>query len=181
MVTVGSPFDLPLLRAIARFVFFAIPAWILIRKLEPDGADVLGMFTNLKRGLAVGFVVSLVWGAIHSWQHFEVPWTIHAWLNVIVLSPIAEELLFRRAAIEYGLTKTNAAITVIASAILFALVHVPWWMLSGEKTLAQISLLLATMFAYGLVFGTLYYRTRSIWSSLIPHSVNNLIAVSLVR
>jgi len=150
-------------------------------KLEPNGVDRCGVSTNVERGLALGFAVSLAWATIPSLRKFDVPWTTHAWLNVILLSPIAEVLLFRRGSMEYGLTKVSPTMTVIASAALFALVHITWWIMSGEKTFTRIGVLLGTMFAYGIVFGPLYYRSRSIWSSLIPHSINNLIAISLVR
>lgn len=181
MKFVGAPFDVPLIRALARFAIFAFPAYALMAKLEPNSADRFAFKQNAKHGLFVGALVSLVWVFVHLNYDFDIPWTIHAWLNVILLSPIAEELLFRRAIIEYMQTNTKIIIAVFSSAILFALFHIPWWVISGEKTFREMGILLAIMIVYGLVFGGLYIRTRSIWSSLIPHAVNNLISISMIR
>jgi uncharacterized protein len=179
MAFIGSPFDQPVLRAIVRFAAFVFPAYFWLWQCRPLDPDRFRIVTNSKQGLLVGIVVSFIWAIVHVSQQFQLPFTIHAWLNVIILSPVAEELLFRRVAIDYATTKTNATTSVVASAVLFALVHLPWWLLSGEKTGNEVVKSLMIMFVYGLVFGVLYLRTRSLWASLIPHSVNNLIALSI--
>ncbi len=63
MAFFGAPFEQPIVRAIARFAFFAIPAYIVMVKLEPKSADPCGILTNAKTGLIVGIVVSVVWAA----------------------------------------------------------------------------------------------------------------------
>jgi len=179
MVVIGYPFNQPVIRALVRFLAFTIPALFWLWRCDAPESDKLGVTSNAKRGLLVGVAVSFIWLLVHSAYRFQLPCSVHAWLNVILLSPIAEELLFRRVAIAYFLSRGKAFLSVPASAILFALIHLPWWFLNGEKSAADIVILLGVMFAYGVVFGSLYCFTRSIWSSLLPHSVNNLIAESI--
>jgi len=126
-----------------------------------------------------GVVVSLVWIGIHIGQEFQLPCSVRSWLNVVILSPIAEELLFRRGVIYCMITRMSSAKALMFSAVLFSAVHLPWWILSGEKTVEEIATLAIVLFGYGSVFGVLYMRTGSSWASLIPHAVNNLIAESL--
>jgi membrane protease YdiL (CAAX protease family) len=179
MAFVGSPFDQPILRAIVRFAVFVAPACFWLWQCETHERDKFGILTNSKQGFLTGTVVSFIWTIVHFSHQFQLPLTIHAWLNVIILSPVAEELLFRRVALNYAITKSSASKSIIASAIVFAFIHLPWWLISGEKTGYEIVQLLVVMFFYGLVFGFLYLRTKSLWSSLIPHSVNNFIALSI--
>ena len=89
------------------------------------------------------------------------PDSAHAWVNVITLSPIAEELLFRCIVIDRLLTWTSASKAIALSAVLFSLIHLPLWWISGQRPAAEIWQLLVAMFAYGMVFGMLYYRTRA--------------------
>ncbi len=179
MVSVGSPFDLPIPRAAFRFAAFVVPSLIYAWSSEPRGFRQFRFTTNWRSGLTVGIAVATAWALLHSTQKLSWPVSVHAWVNVITLSPIAEEILFRCVVLDQLLTRTSAARAIVLSAVLFSLIHLPWWGVSGEKSLAEIAQLLAVMFAYGVVFGVLYQRTRSIWASLIPHSVNNLIAESL--
>lgn len=179
MAWVGFPFDLPVVRALARFIALAGPACIWLHVSGDHPADRLGITTNWLRGVITGLIVSLVWALLHFSYAITLPNSIHSWLNVIFLSPIAEELLFRRAAIEYGIKQGSAFRTVLISSLLFSLIHLPWWLFSAEQSLLGIILGLSTMFLYGLVFGGLYVATKSIWASLIPHWANNFIACSI--
>lgn len=180
MVFFGWPFDAAIPRAIARLAAFVIPAIWLLRSLRKDAPAYFGLATNVRWGLGVGVAVSLAWAVLHCLQQFDVPWTTHAWLNIIIGSPIAEEILFRVAMISYLQTKTNTINAILISSVRFALIHLPWWIISGEKTFAQSASTLAVLFVYGVVFA-LYRSTQSIRASLIPHWVNNLIAVPIVN
>jgi membrane protease YdiL (CAAX protease family) len=181
MVGVGAPFDLPLPRALFRFAAVVVPALAWIYSSEPKALQRLRFTTNWRSGLAVGAVVAMGWAALHATQNLQLPTTAHAWINVVILSPIAEEILFRCVVIDRLLTWTSASKAIALSAVLFSLFHLPWWWISGEMATVDLIQLLGLMFVYGMVFGVLYYRTRSIWASLLPHSMNNLIAESLVR
>ncbi|GAB5451473.1 MAG: hypothetical protein Hals2KO_18010 [Halioglobus sp.] len=179
MEVYGAPFDHPVLRAVVRFAAFTVPACYWLWRCRPPGRDRLGIVTHWQRGVAVGVGASALLWLAHSGMPMQLPFGVHAWLNVIVLSPIAEELLFRRVAVDYLTTRLRGAAAIVISALLFAGMHVPLWLISGEKSALEMAQLGGLMFIYGLAFGLLYLWTRSLWSSLLPHSVNNLIAESL--
>ncbi len=81
-------------------------------------------------------------------------------IAAVILVPILEEVIFRGLI----LSRLNRALpgwlSVLLSALLFGVCHVhPLWM--------------AYAFALGVVFGFMDLRARSIWPSLIAHSIFN--------
>ena len=68
---------------------------------------------------------------------------------------------------------------VLASALLFASIHLPYWWMAGEKTGADLALNLASMFGYGVLFAGLFQWSGSLWAPLVCHGLNNLLMASL--
>jgi membrane protease YdiL (CAAX protease family) len=66
----------------------------------------------------------------------------------------------------------------VLSALLFARAHAPYWLLSGTKTGAPLRLALGGIFVYGVVFAALFRGTRSLWASIVYHTLNNLLSSS---
>jgi membrane protease YdiL (CAAX protease family) len=88
-------------------------------------------------------------------------------LIVGIFSPIVQEIVFRGIVMEGLLRKTNLAIALLVSTILFSAVH-----LSGGANQVVFTLLT------GFVQGWLYWRTRSIVAPSIMHVIANCIAAS---
>ncbi len=87
-------------------------------------------------------------------------------LFVIAISPgICEEIMFRGTIMNAyeGLSKKKA---IIYSAVLFGLFHLNLQNLVGPILL-------------GIVFGIIVYKTNSIYSSIIAHTINNGIALTI--
>ncbi len=87
-------------------------------------------------------------------------------LSVTVIAPIYEEILFRGILLKGMAKKINPTIALVASALLFAIMHmnIP----QGINA-----------FLLGLVIGFIYLRTGSIYLSIFAHFINNLLAISL--
>lgn len=114
------------------------------------------------------------------WIDVDVPDDIDKMLNTLlgdgfgylaigVLAPIAEEILFRGAILRCLLALFSQRLhwlAILLSAIIFGLAH-------GNMAQAPHAMML------GLLFGWMYYRTRSIIPSLVLHSVNNSIICAL--
>ncbi len=85
-----------------------------------------------------------------------------------VLPALTEEFIFRGCLqnILIGLTK-KAWIGIILTSILFSLIHLSW---SGFLSRAFL----------GMVLGLLYYYSKSIWLSIIGHSLFNGIQITLL-
>ena len=87
-------------------------------------------------------------------------------LSVAVVAPIYEEIIFRGILLKGMAKKINPTIALVASSLIFALVHmnIP----QGINA-----------FLLGMVIGSIYLRTGSIYLSIFAHFVNNFLAISL--
>ncbi|MCL2739050.1 MAG: CPBP family intramembrane metalloprotease [Bacteroidales bacterium] len=96
--------------------------------------------------------------------------TNHGWLSVLALvvwAPLLEEWLCRKVAIN-GLLKRGYSprAAIVWSACMFAVIHMnPWQAVPA--------------FLMGLLFGWIYWKTRSLWAVIFMHAVNNGLSVAL--
>lgn len=180
--TLGTPY----VRAVLRVSILAAPVlwnWHLFK----DQRDPLLLKRNWRNGVIVGLTVAIVWFVpiciFRFWQGryvWQTPMDGAIWLNWIVGSPAGEEVLFRALLQQQAERLYGAVTAVLLSSLAFGLFHLPQWVLlsdqSGRETLSATVVIVI----YGLVFGALFQWTRSIWGSLIPHILNNLVATSVV-
>ena len=95
--------------------------------------------------------------------------TIWGVLSIAIFGPICEEIVFRGGIMKPMLDKgVNPWIPIFISAVVFGLIH-------GNP--AQIPF--ATM--VGVVFGIIYYRTRSLIITSLCHILNNSFSVILMN
>lgn len=88
-------------------------------------------------------------------------------VTAVLFAPVLEEFIFRGLVMESLLRRHRRSLSVVVSAMLFAIVHF------------QPSVMFSA-FVSGLVLGTIYLHTNSIFSTIILHSINNAIAFSLI-
>lgn len=88
-------------------------------------------------------------------------------ITAVLFAPVFEEFIFRGLVLESMLRRHRRLISVIVSSMLFAIVHF------------QPSVMFSA-FVSGLVLGTIYLHTNSIFSTIFLHSINNAIAFSLI-
>ena len=88
---------------------------------------------------------------------------VGTFFSVCILAPIVEELFFRGVVERILLKlKTSPWVGIIASAMLFAMTHeFPYQAISA--------------FIGGVIYGWVYYKTKSIYLTFIMHAVNNII------
>jgi membrane protease YdiL (CAAX protease family) len=167
-------------RAMIRMAILLVPAvaW-LARFGHGPWPDRLGLTQNCCRGLMDGVVVSLLWlvpklimvrGTGRSFAAAEIPPAV--WLNAVLGSPFAEELLYRQIVFRTLSERFAVWKAVVVSALWFTLLHVPVGFVT--HTPLELPIYLVTICGYGVVFAVLYAFTRSLWAPLIPHAVNNL-------
>lgn len=92
-----------------------------------------------------------------------------AFFTLVIVAPIAEEVLFRGYLQGKVASMTNPIIAVIVSALAFGAMHLP-----GNSE-PQWSVAVDT-FALGLVLGALRAYTGSIWAGVLLHSLKNGVA-----
>lgn len=91
---------------------------------------------------------------------------IYSFVSVVILAPIFEELICRGIILDGFLKKYSPRKAILWSSLIFGLMHLNPWQFMGA-------------FVGGLYIGWIYYRTQSIISCMLIHSVNNMIAFLL--
>jgi membrane protease YdiL (CAAX protease family) len=175
------------IRALARLLLWIVPTLVFVGAVERQPVlSSLGLTRHAGRGIFWGAVVAVLHLGVLIWYRttfqgfrFELPADAASWLNPIFGAPVAEELLFRGLIFQRLEKAVGTAGGVVVSAVLFALIHFPYWFLSGAKTGWDLAAAEGEMFVYGVVFAVLFRLTRSLWAPLVYHFANNLVGVSL--
>ena len=91
-----------------------------------------------------------------------------SFLLTAIFAPIFEEWLCRGMVLRGLLTKMKPVWAIVVSALFFAVIHMnPWQALNA--------------FAIGLVMGYVYYKTGSLWLTMLIHFVNNATSVIVAQ
>ncbi len=91
-------------------------------------------------------------------------------ISAIILGPIVEELIFRKAI--FGLIKSDK-LALFVSTFVFGLIH-----LIGESSIQEALVNGISYFVMGFVFGVIYIRNnRNIVVPIIVHILSNLISI----
>ena len=88
-------------------------------------------------------------------------------ITSVLFAPLFEEFIFRGLILESLIRRHRRLISVLISSMLFAIVHF------------QPSVMI-TAFVSGVILGTIYLHTSSIFSVIILHAINNAVAYSLI-
>lgn len=99
---------------------------------------------------------------------------VAAGIAAIVGAPLFEELYFRGPIMHSLLARYRAPIAITLQAFIFMAYHV-----IPAPQLARLYYVLP-IFALGLVFGTVAYRTKSLAAAQIAHFVNNALAFAVL-
>ena len=136
-------------------------------------------FSEVSIGILMKTVM-LIWGAMYvlnvvmEWialpdfmedTFFEIANEPLGIVSMALLAPLVEEMMFRGAIQNYFMrTSSNPWIGIIVTALIFGIVHM------NPQQIVYATLL-------GVVFGWIYYRTRSLLPVITGHVLNNSIAV----
>jgi uncharacterized protein len=85
---------------------------------------------------------------------------VGSFLALVIVAPLTEELVCRRWVLASMLRTWTPAKAILASALVFGLIHMNPWQFFYAVVL-------------GLGFGWLYWRTRSLWLCVLLHAFNN--------
>lgn len=87
-----------------------------------------------------------------------------AFMKVVIVAPIVEELIFRGLILQGFRRNYNAVVSVVMSALLFALFHLNPWQFPAT-------------FVLGLLLGWIMLRTNNIILAIVGHSINNFLVL----
>ena len=173
------------LRATVRIGVWIIPVLLFVRAVEgPPVLERLGLRRGVGRGVAIGllgFVVVLLLAALRRGSgvlHLRLPTDAATWLNPVLTAPLAEELVFRSLVFRVLRERFSVAVGLLASSLLFALIHLPYWWMAGEKTGTGLLLEFGLIFGYGILFAGLFQWSGSLLSPLVCHWLNNFLMIA---
>jgi membrane protease YdiL (CAAX protease family) len=186
LIRYPDPLEEGIVRALARLLLWIVPTLVYVRHVERQLLlSSLGLTRNAGRGVfwgaaAILHPVTVAWyRTTFQSARFEPPTDLATWLNPVLGAPVAEELLFRGLVFQRLEKAIGRAGGLFVSAVLFTLIHFPYWFLSGYKAGWDLAVAEGEMFAFGVAFAVLFCLTRSLWAPLVYHFGNNLVGVSL--
>lgn len=173
----------PWLRAVVRISLLLVPALVYCY-IAPCTGDFF--YKQWRRGVWVGVgvvLLLLVPDIIYRTQIQTIPWAIPTsgaiWMNFIIGSPFAEELLFRALLLRELETIWRPPVAIVVNALLFACFHLPQWVILGNQGGWEVITSFLVIAGYGIAFALLFRLTKSIWGPLIPHIANNFVGIAL--
>ena len=144
----------------AGIALIAYPLYLVIYLI------VIGIATHFIRGLNLNQAQNIGFNSVHGATQLTL-----TFISLVILPPIAEELLFRGFIFE-GLKKSMPVIYAgILTSILFAVAHLPE---GGSSGLFWVGAL--DVFILSLVLVYLKQKTKTLWPGIILHAIKNAVA-----
>lgn len=102
----------------------------------------------------------------------------------VVFVGIMEESVFRglflNAALKNADTKAKTVLAVAVNSLAFLVIHFPIWLIDGVFIFSFTSLSFITIILLSIVFSYCFIKTKSLWVSIIIHSLYDLLVILLV-
>ena len=163
-------------RGIARILALFVPS-ALFFWFNPDFRKEIKLGSAVLVGAAISiglFLFHIVFDAIP--EGAAMPTAGAIWLNWIIGSPLVEEIFFRGIVLRQELKTKSAWLAILISAICFTLFHLPSWIIVQQQLFTELLSNGHTIFIYGIVFGVIYWLSKSVITTFLPHAANNYIA-----
>lgn len=170
-----------------RLVVWLLPTFLFIRfVLRQNPFEYLKLNTNVKRGILWGVIISSVHILLYVafWYFWNSKVTIDynvsfndLW-SIVLTAGFIEEIVFRGFVLGYLGNIYTFRIANIASALLFMIAHIPYWIVFGQFSLPLYKILYDFLFVFtmGLLEGFFLKKTNSLWTCIIHHSTNNFLS-----
>jgi len=159
-------------------LIFILPVFLylqLIDKVNP--LTYLKLKQYWKRGIAVGLILSIIIFLVTflrsgplQWNHLYITW--NSILNSSIFVGFFEEVPFRGFILQKLQSKYSFWTANLISSLLFMGIHVPGYMLLHTLTVYN----LAYVFIFGVVMAVIFYFSKSLWSSIVAHSLNDFLS-----
>jgi membrane protease YdiL (CAAX protease family) len=162
----------------ARLLLWVIPVFLYLRYIDHvSPVAYLKLNHYWKRGILLGLVLSLLnflgmllrFGPPHLSMHYV------TWNNVLstsILIGFFEEVPFRGFLFQKLQEKFPVWISNLLSSLLFLCIHLPGWIMLHTLTWSNM----VSIFVLGVIFAILFYFSKTLWSSIITHSLNDFLS-----
>ncbi len=155
----------------------ALCAWHIYRKnisLRDIGFKQEGLLKYILIGILLGIPLGVVEYFIitpaAAFPTFEIKYLIRDLVYMVVFVGLGEELLFRGLVQRDMMNLLGWKWGLLGASLMFGVMHLTW------RSIPELGF---TFFA-GLMFGYVYYRTRSLTAPIIAHGVGNTVLVAIM-
>jgi uncharacterized protein len=158
---------------------FVLPVLLYLRWIDHvNPFQYLKLTQSWKRGLAAGLILALAdflvtWlrtGPPH-WNPLSVSW--NTLINTSILVGFFEEIPFRGFILQKLQDRFPFWKATLISALLFMAIHIPGYLVMQTLSLYN----LVYLFLFGVVMAIIFLLSKSLWSSIVAHSINDFISL----
>ena len=172
--------DAPYLALVAYTIPLLFAIWAGLRALGvkfhdefrlPAGRDLVAVFITffflLNISNLIGSRLPEPGEALQMIIDFVKEFPFIGFVMIVILAPVLEEILFRGIILKHLLKVVPPFWAILISALLFGLVHFNMW-----QAIAAVLI--------GMFMGYVYWRTGSLFTSILLHLVNNLLGFIMI-
>ena len=162
----------------ARFLLWVVPVFVYLRFSDHvHPVAYLKLKQYWKRGVLLGLALSLLnfggmllrFGLPHPSLH-AVTW--NSVLSTSILIGVFEEIPFRGFVFQKLQEQFPVWISNLLSSLLFLGIHLPGWVMLHALTWSNV----LSIFVLGVMFAVIFYFSKTLWSSIITHSLNDFLS-----
>ncbi len=167
-----------------KLLFWILPAFLYIRYVQQRNPfTYLKLNTHVRRGLTWAFFGTLFFCVQPTYAllvqgkgpHFNLG--VDQWLNVVLLVGVMEEIPFRGIIFQKLQELMGFWYGSLISSLLFLTLHIPYRISIGEKLFPNMLYTMVYIFVFGFLMCITLRWSKSLWSCIILHSVNDLMSL----
>ncbi|GHO46005.1 CPBP family intramembrane glutamic endopeptidase [Ktedonospora formicarum] len=167
-----------LVNIVSRLLIWVIPVFVYLRYIDHvHPIAYLKLNQYWKRGVFLGFAFSLL-NFVGMLLRFGSPHpsiSSITWNNILstsLLIGVFEEIPFRGFIFQKLKEKFPVWIANLLSSLLFLVIHLPGWIMLHVLTWSNVF----SIFVLGVIFAVIFYFSKTLWSSIITHSLNDFLS-----
>lgn len=166
-----------------RLLLWVAPVWVYVRRVRgEEPARYLKLKGRWRRGVLVGLALSALnfCGSLARLgvPHFDaraVTW--NSILSTSLLIGFVEEVPYRGFILQELQERLGFWPAGLLSSLLFVGIHLPGWFLLGSFR-AEVA---ASVFVFGAGLAVVFRYSKSLWSVIVAHSLNDFLAFVVFR
>lgn len=161
-----------------RLLIWVIPVFLYLRLIDKvDPFEYLKLKRYWGRGIVIGLALSVL-NFLGSWLRFGPPHlnvqdlTWNSILGTSILIGFFEEIPFRGFIMQKLQERCPFWLANLLSSLLFLAIHLPGWISLHLFTWSMA----ISIFVLGVIFAAVFYYSKSLWSSIVAHSLNDFLS-----
>lgn len=166
---------------VVKILLWIIPVILYLRFIDKikNPFEYLKLTTTIKKGVLIGItigLIQLILSILNVYIFGDKKLTLPTeWVWLIFIGLI-EEIPFRGFLLQKFEEFMSFWPANFLQGFLFLLIHIPGWYMRMNGNLPSVTTWIS-IFIFGVVVGYIFKRSKSLWSCIIIHSINNFVAI----